>query len=137
MIKATQRMVTVLVVAFVLATHFGCTSATTTSESVQPKLSIVAKVDTEEPTVGEARVVAEVKRADGTPVSNAQVTVEGNMNHAGMKPSFGDLSEESPGVYAGNIDFTMGGDWYIVVSVETSEGESVEHQFDVKGVAAK
>lgn len=70
----------------------------------------------------------------GNPVSGAQVSLEGNMLHAGMAPTFGQASEVAPGNYRGNLDFTMGGDWIITVRVHLSDGQQVERQFEIKGV---
>ena len=57
------------------------------------------------------------------------------MTHAGMAPSFGSASETAPGQYRSPLDFSMGGDWLILVTVITPAGNKVEKQFAIKGVA--
>jgi hypothetical protein len=62
------------------------------------------------------------------------VRVEGNMNHAGMRPSFADLHETEPGRYTGTLRFTMGGDWFLLVQATLPDGNQVEQKIDVPGV---
>jgi hypothetical protein len=89
------------------------------------------------PQVGEADISLRLTDADGKPLEGADLRVEGNMNHAGMKPSFADVSEVEPGKYAGTLRFTMGGDWFILVTAKLPDGRTVERKFDVPGVKAK
>lgn len=89
------------------------------------------------PSVGDADAVLELANPDGSPLTGATVRLEGNMNHAGMKPSFADLRETEPGHYAGTLKFTMGGDWFVLVTAQTADGKSVQHKLDIPGVQAK
>ncbi|MBV7329302.1 FixH family protein [Chloroflexi bacterium TSY] len=78
---------------------------------------------------GEYLTVA-VMDMDGNPVTDALVSLEGNMNHAGMIPVFTDPvtdDAETDGVYQVPFGFTMLGDWIITVSAEMADG-SVELQ---------
>jgi len=68
------------------------------------------------------------------PLTGARITVEGNMSHAGMGPSFGKANETAPGQYQAPLEFTMGGDWIILVHLTLPDGQKVEKQFEVKGV---
>jgi hypothetical protein len=86
------------------------------------------------PVVGETLVTLALASASGEPITNAEVRLEGNMNHAGMKPSFAVLREIEPGRYTGTLDFTMGGDWFVLVTVKMQDGQSVERKIDVPGV---
>ncbi len=67
--------------------------------------------------------------------NRTRVAIEGNMNHAGMKPSFAELTERGAGVYDGDLEFTMGGDWFILVTATLPDGSQLERKVDVKGVA--
>jgi hypothetical protein len=118
--------------AFVLATA-GCGSGGGGDAGVKADLSL----DPSPPVVGENKVSLKLADADGKSLAGATVKLEGNMNHAGMKPSFADLKETSPGTYAGTLDFTMGGDWFVLVTGQTADGKRIEHKIDVKGVQAK
>jgi len=87
------------------------------------------------PAVGPATLTIQLKDADGDPASGATISVEGNMNHAGMKPVFSDLSETDPGTYVtDSFEFTMGGDWIITVSGTDADGSAVNVSFDINGV---
>lgn len=70
------------------------------------------------------------------PVSGARVRLEGNMTHAGMSPVFAEAIEVEPGRYRATLEFTMGGDWVVLVHAVLPDGRKVERQFDVKGVRA-
>jgi hypothetical protein len=49
------------------------------------------------PHVGTATATLRLTDRDGQPVRGASVTLEGNMNHAGMTPSLADAAETEPG----------------------------------------
>jgi hypothetical protein len=68
------------------------------------------------------------------PIAGARVQLEANMSHPGMAPVFSAAKEVVPGQYRGAIEFTMAGDWVILVRIELTSGEIVERQVDVKGV---
>jgi hypothetical protein len=70
----------------------------------------------------------------GDPVSGATIELEGTMTHAGMVPTFADAEEQAPGSYVASLEFTMGGDWVIIVRTTLADGTSLEQQFDVPGV---
>ncbi len=71
---------------------------------------------------------------DGQPLTGAQVELEGNMTHAGMVPVLATAAEVEPGQYRAELEFTMGGDWFILVRATLADGRSLEEQVDVPGV---
>ena len=87
------------------------------------------------PCVGPATIVASLQDPDGEPVAGAHVSLEGNMNHAGMVPVLGEAREVAPGRYETPLAFTMGGDWFIMVHAALADGRTLEHKVDVPGVA--
>jgi len=93
------------------------------------------RIDPAPPVQGEVSLSLRVSDPDG-PLGGARVEIEGNMSHAGMKPSFASLSEVEPGLYEGDFVFTMGGDWFLIVSVETGDGRSLRHVIEVPGVGS-
>jgi hypothetical protein len=58
------------------------------------------------------------------------------MSHAGMSPVFADSLEVAPGDYRANMEFTMAGDWVIVVHLTLRDGEKLDRQFEIKGVSS-
>jgi hypothetical protein len=87
------------------------------------------------PTIGPATAVLVVTDHEGRAVEGARVSLEGNMNHAGMVPVFADAREVEPGRYEAGFEFTMGGDWFLLVDAETAEGRMCRWQRDVPGVS--
>ena len=104
-------------------------------ESADAEVELVS-LDPSPPVVGDCQVVLKLSDSSGAPLEGADVELEGNMNHAGMKPSFATLEEVDPGTYSGTLDFTMGGDWFLLVTGQTPDGQRVEQKIDVPGVKA-
>ncbi|HSJ58214.1 MAG TPA: FixH family protein, partial [Anaerolineae bacterium] len=84
--------------------------------------------------VGLATVRVALSDEAGQAIEGAQVEIEGNMSHAGMVPVFSAAREAAPGRYEAQLEFTMGGDWFIVVRVDLPDRRSLERTFDVRGV---
>lgn len=110
----------------------GCLQQASNAADVQVDLTL----DPSPPVVGDAEVSLKLTDSSGAPLKGADLRVEGNMNHAGMKPSFADLEEVEPGSYAGTLKFTMGGDWFLLVTGKTLDGKNVDAKIDVPGVKA-
>jgi hypothetical protein len=86
------------------------------------------------PHIGPAMVVVTLSDSEGQPIRGAEMSLEGNMNHAGMVPVLVEASEVAPGRYEAALEFTMGGDWFILVQAGLPDGRSLERQVDVPGV---
>jgi hypothetical protein len=99
-----------------------------------PEVRVDCQVDPRPPRQGPAKVTLTLTGADGQPVRGATLRVEGNMNHAGMKPVFADAREAKPGRYEADLTFTMGGDWFLLVEGRLSDGRRLERKIDVPGV---
>ena len=113
-----------------LVSWTGCEHGPSAANDIQVQVTL----DPSPPVLGNADVTLRLADGDGSPVRDADVRLEGNMNHAGMRPSFADLREVEPGRYSGTLEFTMGGDWFILVTAKTPEGKTVERKIDVPGV---
>ena len=73
--------------------------------------------------------------SDGQPITDAQVSLEGNMNHAGMAPVLSESVSDgddgsTDGLYQIPFEFTMFGDWIITVSADIN-GDMVAQDFNV------
>ena len=102
--------------------------------STEPNVAIQHEISPHPPAVGPASVTLTLSDAGGAPVTGATLRVEGNMSHPGMEPVFGDATEVAPGRYRAPLEFTMAGDWYILVDATLSDGRTVQRQVDVRGV---
>lgn len=111
-------------------------SGCTTAEREKTDLQVDLVTEPSPPKVGPTELSLWLASAEGQPLENAAVRVEGNMNHAGMKPSFAEMTEGEPGAYSGTLDLTMAGDWFLLVNVTTVDGETIEHKIDLPGVKA-
>ena len=74
--------------------------------------------------------------ADGQPVRGARLRLEGHMSHPGMAPVIADVVERGDGVYEARMQFSMAGDWMLVLTGELSDGRRITKQLDVAGVQA-
>ena len=86
------------------------------------------------PKVGPATVVVTLADAAGEPISGATLELEGTMTHPGMTPVFADAGETSAGRYEATLEFTMGGDWIIIVRGVLPDGSELEREVEVRGV---
>jgi hypothetical protein len=86
------------------------------------------------PRVGTEAITLRVADAAGRPVNGARINLEGDMSHPGMSPVFGEAKELGAGHYRAALEFTMAGDWVVLVHLTLPDGRKVERQFDVKGV---
>ncbi|MEM6528334.1 MAG: FixH family protein, partial [Chloroflexota bacterium] len=71
-----------------------------------------------------------LRDSNGDPINDAQVNLRGDMNHAGMQPVLRDSSVGREGDYTVPFEWTMGGDWFVVVTAELPDGLTVEEEFD-------
>ena len=101
-----------------------------------PDVNVTLEIEPSPPQLGLASITVVLQDAGGLPISGAQVELEGNMNHAGMVPVFAEASEVAPGRYRAGMEFTMGGDWFILVRADLPDGRSMERKVDVPGVDA-
>ncbi|HYL99511.1 MAG TPA: FixH family protein [Blastocatellia bacterium] len=84
--------------------------------------------------VGTATITLKVADGAQKEVKGAHITVEGDMSHAGMAPVFAEAKETSPGQYQAPMNFSMGGDWVVLLHITLPGGQKVEQQFDVNAV---
>jgi len=56
------------------------------------------------------------------------------MSHAGMSPFIAEAKETERGRYHARLEFSMAGDWVILLHITLSDGKRLERQFDVRGV---
>ncbi|MCB9151597.1 MAG: copper chaperone PCu(A)C [Caldilineaceae bacterium] len=114
-------------VSILLITACGAQNNGAATNKTQVKLSA--------PPAGGQLAVA-VTDAGGAPITDATVSLEGNMNHAGMAPVMtdgvaDDADGAADGVYHLPFEFTMNGDWIITVSVKLADGATETHDIDL------
>jgi hypothetical protein len=99
-----------------------------------PEVGVDLTIEPDPPRIGPAVVTVELRDADEQPIGGAVVRLEGNMSHAGMAPVLADATEVAKGRYQADLEFTMGGDWFILVQADLPDGRSMERKVDVPAV---
>jgi hypothetical protein len=84
--------------------------------------------------VGPATLAVTFRNADGSPEIGASLRVDAQMSQPGMAAESVTLNELGGGRYAGTVQFTMPGDWMLLVQGSLSNGTAVEHRIDVPRV---
>ncbi len=91
-------------------------------------------------------VTIQLTDANGQPVTDAVVSIEGNMQHAGMAPVMASgVRDEADSVKDGKYQvpfrFTMLGDWVLTVSITRADGTKVQQDINAtageQGVTVK
>ncbi|HRE46641.1 MAG TPA: FixH family protein [Aggregatilineales bacterium] len=104
--------------------------ATGTPASDFSALNIAYSPDRSPALVGSGIVIITVTGPDGAPVTNAMVKVTGNMLHEGMMPITGEGKHMGEGQYQVSLQWSMAGDWQVVVNVTRPDGTHAERTFD-------
>jgi hypothetical protein len=94
-------------------------------------IQINLAVEPEPAAVGDATLIVTLTDTSGAPVNGATVSVEGNMDHAGMEPSSGQTSEGADGAYRVPFRWTMGGGWTVTVTATLPGGGVATETFEM------
>lgn len=86
------------------------------------------------PFIGKSTCHVALLDPTGKPLRGARIDVEGNMNHAGMVPVLATAIELEDGRYSAPFEFTMGGDWILMLHIVLADGTVVDRVFDVPAV---
>jgi len=98
-------------------------------------VSVTWTLDPSPPTVG-TPVVARMTLRDlaQKPVIGARLRLEGLMSHPGMAPVVADVVERGNGVYDAPLQFTMAGDWILLVTGQLADGRQLKKRIEIAGV---
>lgn len=82
--------------------------------------------------VGQSRLVIQVSDPAGKPISDAALSIKGDMTHAGMVPVLAAVQGgDAQGYYQVPIEWTMAGDWVVTVEVILANGTSTQKRFNL------
>ena len=129
---APSRLHSALVIAlcFVMPLAAGCRRVEHSTDTI-----LVRQQLTPEPArIGPSLMAIQLTDTFGKPLSHATIRVEADMSHPGMAPIFREAKETIPGNYQASINFTMGGDWVVLLHIKLADGQKVERRMDVGGV---
>ena len=102
----------------------------------QPALKVQFELAPQPPRMGPGVITLVVADVEGEAISGAHVSLEGDMTHAGMGPVIAEAKEMGAGRYQAPFEFSMGGDWVVLVHITLPSGQTVERQFEVRGVSS-
>lgn len=85
-----------------------------------------------QPAVGPATLTISLSGATADTLGRAAVQVVGHMTHPGMTPVVATVTARGPDVYDAAMDFTMPGDWMLIVTVRLHDGRRLESRVPVK-----
>ena len=131
LIKSARKILLLTSFLILLLTLSACRRGS--SQDI-PEIGIDLTVNPNPPGVGAATLSLVLSDAQGHPIDGAIIEVEGNMSHAGMAPVFTQAVETEPGHYEAPIEFTMGGDWFVLVKATLPDGRQLERQIDLPAV---
>ena len=120
--------------ALTLLGILGCTGDRTTENTGDVTINLAFRPDP--PKVGATVALVTLTDRDGHPIQGAALKLEGNMNHAGMTPLFASAREVQPGRYEAALEFTMAGDWFLLIDATLADGRKLHRKVDVRGVGA-
>lgn len=83
------------------------------------------------PPVGTGQVMVKVSDLEGNPVDDAEVTIRGDMAHAGMVPVLSEAEPIGAGTYQAGLEWTMAGDWVVTVTAGLADGRQTSQSFDL------
>ncbi len=105
----------------------GATGNTGNADGVKVSLELPKK-----PAVGPAPVRVYVLGSDNQAVTDATVSVTGNMTHAGMEPVTAEATPTENGLYqTKNFTFNMAGDWVVQADVTLPDGSETQDELSV------
>lgn len=107
------------------------------SETGDDGVQISVNVTPRPPVTGTARVEIVLRDAGGRPLEATAVKLEGNMSHAGMKPSVATVRRSTQGSWVADLELTMGGDWLLLVQAVLADGREIERTVPLRGVGAR
>ena len=117
MIPVRRKLFFVLCLAILI----GCRDQRATPNSVL----ITCQVSPKPVKIGSATAKIRLSTPTGAAVTGARISLEVNMSHPGMAPSFGKVQETNPGTYESRIDFDMAGDWTLQIRADLPNQPSV------------
>ncbi|MEE8288400.1 MAG: efflux RND transporter periplasmic adaptor subunit [Nitrosomonadaceae bacterium] len=98
------------------------------------ELEIGVTTDPTTPLVGENRVIIELKKPGGTPVSGVVINAYAEMPAMGTMPAMrmpADLQETTPGRYEGKVELPMRGEWPLTIEIKDPKHGNHRLQFDL------
>ena len=109
----------------------GCDTNEPTKATITD-INMTLRVEPDPPAVGESTLIVTLKDTSGQPINNAALGARGDMGHDGMEPFEGKSNTGTNGEYHIPFQWTMGGDWKVIVEATLPDGQGVfKKSFDL------
>lgn len=119
-----------LILALLLFTGLATASCSRVSqEAQQNQLQIELIEPLFPPAIGKDTLNIRLFDENDNPINDATIAVKADMTHAGMVPILGNTTEGDKGLYKVPFEWTMGGDWVVVVQATLPDGTVAEETF--------
>lgn len=129
MLKIRQNYLLIILIFGLLSACGGRNSAQINSNNYD------ISVESGSTTVGKTELMVTVKDQSGNAINDANVSIKGDMSHAGMQPVLGESSSGDNGVYIIPYEWTMAGDWLVTIDVTFADGSSATERVDFNGIS--
>jgi hypothetical protein len=126
-----QKIALMIVLCGVVILAGGCRQSAQPTATPDPGVQIEVENLNDPQRTGDVTLIVTVRDAAGGPVDGAKVDVRGDMSHAGMTPSLGSAEGGHDGRYEVPFTWTMGGDWFVEVTVTLPDGRTTTRRFDL------
>ncbi|MGE5603448.1 MAG: FixH family protein [Nitrososphaerales archaeon] len=126
-----RALYVVALLALCLMAVAGCGRSQSAVTQTQDAYQVSFATDPAPANQGAGAVIVTIKDQQGQGIDGARVAIEANMNHAGMKPENAEATTGSGGEYRLPLNWTMGGEWYVDVTITLQNGEVVRRRFPV------
>ena len=131
---ATSTASLVLTGALLAAAPLICGACRSSVPASTEEVRVDWSVEPSRPPVGPATVRFSLLDTAGRPLTGARLRVEGHMTHPGMAPVLADVRETTSGSYESLLEFTMAGDWVLVVEGRLADGRRLRRELRVPRV---
>lgn len=126
----SRRLITLFGLLATLFALAGCRAGSTAVLPESVGVEMVISAAPNPPTVGQATLIVSLHSIeDDAPIDDAAIAIRGDMNHAGMIPVLRETDRATDGDYSIPFEWTMGGDWFVVVTATLSDGTVIEQAF--------
>jgi hypothetical protein len=102
-----------------------------------PDIAVGLMVAPSPPATGAATLTATLRDAGGAPLRGAAVSFECTMSHAGMAPVQASARETAPGRYEAPLEFTMAGEWIVIVRATLPDSRALEREIKIGNVVQR
>jgi YtkA-like len=86
------------------------------------------------PRVGNNVFSANLGTANRQPLEGARISLEVDMTHPGMAPSFVTMQPATPGRYQAALNLSMPGDYTLLFHITLADGRRVERETQLRNV---